>query len=167
MSNLSKYLTVIHFGFFIAGGLVSLPPSATASELSAGKAIYKKANCMGCHKWHGKGGGGYGGVALSLRETLLDKQTLALVIKCGRPESGMPFHDRKAYRGENTECYDNTGEELGDAMPPRARYFLKDAEIAEVVDYVANEIQGKGEPGYSDCTAFWGADAKRCRMMAQ
>ena len=23
----------------------------------AGKAIYKRANCFGCHKWHGDGGG--------------------------------------------------------------------------------------------------------------
>ena len=24
---------------------------------------YKKGNCMGCHKWHGDGGPGYGGAA--------------------------------------------------------------------------------------------------------
>ena len=36
-----------------------------------GKRIYEKANCIGCHKWHGEGGGGYGGAALSLRRTEL------------------------------------------------------------------------------------------------
>ena len=34
-----------------------------------GLSTYKKGNCMGCHKWHGDGGPGYGGAALSLRET--------------------------------------------------------------------------------------------------
>ena len=44
-----------------------------ADAREAGKAIYERANCVGCHKWSGVGGGGYGGAALSLRETALDK----------------------------------------------------------------------------------------------
>lgn len=167
MSNLSKNLNGFTFVLLIASALVATPLGATESKFSAGKAVYKKANCIGCHKWHGKGGGGYGGVAASLRETPLDHEGLVLVIRCGRPGTGMPYHNRKAYRGENRDCYESTRKDLGDAMPPRARYFLKDSEIEDVVNYVANEIQGKGEPGYSDCVAFWGADAKRCRMMAQ
>ena len=162
-----KYVNVIHLSIFILSSLVISPLHATESDFSAGKAVYKKANCIGCHKWHGKGGGGYGGVALSLRDTQLDEETLAIVVRCGRPGTGMPYHDRKAYRGENRECYASTREELGDTMPPRARYFLKDADVEAVVNYVANEIQGKGEPDHADCVAFWGADAKRCRMMAQ
>jgi mono/diheme cytochrome c family protein len=167
MSNFSKYLNVLCRGFFIACALMILPLSATGSDFSAGKAVYKKANCMGCHKWHGKGGGGYGGVASSLRDSPLDEEALALVIRCGRPGSGMPYHKRKAYRGENRECYASTREELGNAMPARARYFLKESEIDDVVNYVSNQIQRRGEPGHSDCVAFWGADAKRCQMMAQ
>lgn len=162
-----KYVNVIHLSIFILSSLVISPLHATESDFSAGKAVYKKANCIGCHKWHGKGGGGYGGVALSLRDTQLDEQNLALVIRCGRPGSGMPYHNRKAYRGDNRDCYESTRGELGDAMPPRARYFLRDSEIEDVVNYVAKQIQGKGEPGYSDCVAFWGADAKRCQMMAK
>ena len=164
---MSKYLNVIHLSFLFLSTLVMSPLNAAESDFKAGKAVYKKANCIGCHKWHGKGGGGYGGVALSLRDTQLDEQTLALVIRCGRPGSGMPYHNRKAYRGDNTDCYESTGKELGDAMPPRARYFLRDSEIEDVVKYVSNQIQGKGEPGYPDCVAFWGADAKRCQMMAK
>ena len=35
--------------------------------LRKGLIVYKRANCMGCHSWHGKGGGGYG-AGVSLRE---------------------------------------------------------------------------------------------------
>ena len=34
--------------------------------------VYKKGNCMGCHSWHGKGGGGYG-AGVSLRNMKLTK----------------------------------------------------------------------------------------------
>ena len=167
MATLSKYQSIFHLGIFLLGSLMMLPLHATEPDFKVGKAIYKKANCIGCHKWHGKGGGGYGGVALSLRDTQLDKENLALVIRCGRPGTGMPYHDRKAYRGDNRSCYGSTGQELDDATPPRARYFLKDTDIEHVVDYVAQQIQGKGEPGHADCVAFWGADARRCQMMAK
>ena len=29
--------------------------------LARGKHVYRQANCVGCHKWHGGGGGSYGG----------------------------------------------------------------------------------------------------------
>ena len=47
-----------------------------APKFDYGLSAYKKANCMGCHKWHGDGGPGYGGAALSLRETGLDREQL-------------------------------------------------------------------------------------------
>src|SRR5258707_6850619 len=40
----------------------ALGQSATTSDpTDVGKAVFKRANCFGCHKWHGNGGGGYGG----------------------------------------------------------------------------------------------------------
>ena len=163
----NRLISPIRASLFIVGAFMISFANAADSEFKAGKAVYKKANCMGCHKWHGKGGGGYGGVAASLRESPLDDEGLALVIRCGRPGTGMPYHDRKAYRGESRECYASTREELGDALPPRARYLLRASEIEDVVVYVSHQIQGKGEPDYSDCIAFWGTTAKRCQMMAK
>ncbi|HEX5794987.1 MAG TPA: c-type cytochrome, partial [Geminicoccaceae bacterium] len=32
-----------------------------AADLELGREVYEKANCVGCHEWHGGGGGGYGG----------------------------------------------------------------------------------------------------------
>jgi hypothetical protein len=142
-------------------------PAQPDNTTRLGKAVYNKANCVGCHKWHGGGGGGYGGVALSLRETKLDANSLSLVVRCGRPATGMPYHDRKAYVGENRDCYNVTKTELGDSIPARAHYFLKDAEVDAVVEYVIQHVQGKGVPDHADCVAFWGQDARRCQNMAQ
>ena len=80
------------------------PAHAQAPDL--GRRVYEKANCVGCHKWHGGGGGGYGGAALSLRETAFERAELVEVVRCGRPATRMPYHDRNAYQG--AECYGGT-----------------------------------------------------------
>ena len=72
-----------------------------------GLKVYKSGNCMGCHKWHGSGGPGYGGAALSLRATQLDRDQIIEVVKCGRPGTNMPFHDRTAYKDDH--CYARVG----------------------------------------------------------
>ena len=53
----------------VSASLASAQSAAPADTTDAGKAVFKRANCVGCHKWHGNGGGGYGGDALSLRKT--------------------------------------------------------------------------------------------------
>jgi mono/diheme cytochrome c family protein len=135
------------------------PAHAQAPDL--GRRVYEKANCVGCHKWHGGGGGGYGGAALSLRETALGRAELIEVIRCGRPATRMPYHDRKAYDG--AACYGGmTKADLGADFPPKAASFLRDQEIEAVADYVIENLQGEGEPGYEDCVAFWGGDSREC-----
>jgi len=128
---------------------------------SDGQRIYEKANCVGCHKWHGGGGGGYGGAALSLRDTQLDRDQIIEVVHCGRPGTGMPYHDRDAYK--EYRCYDGlTVEDLGKDMPPEAATFLRPKEIEVVVDWVLANLKGKGSPSYADCTNFFGAGARAC-----
>ena len=56
---------------------------------SEGQRIYEKANCVGCHKWHGGGGGSYGGAALSLRDTQLNRDQIIEVVHCGRSGTGL------------------------------------------------------------------------------
>lgn len=144
--------------------LFFLATTCALATTESGKSAYKKANCVGCHKWHGDGGGGYGGLALSLRKTQLDTASLREVIRCGRPGSRMPYHHRKAYKGDDRSCYETTRSEFGDALPPRAARFLRDTEIDEVVEYIKTTIQGKGAPDFNDCVAFWGDDARQCTL---
>jgi mono/diheme cytochrome c family protein len=123
--------------------------------------VYQEANCVGCHKWHGDGGGGYGGAALSLRETALDHDLLLEVIRCGRPATRMPYHDRHAYQG--VDCYGGmTKTDLGADFPPKAATFLREEEIEAVAVYVETRLQGHGEPTNEDCIAFWGEGSREC-----
>ena len=127
------------------GGAVASAVRRLGRDLELGRQVYEKANCVGCHKWHGGGGGGYGGAALSLRETALDRELLVEVVRCGRPATRMPYHDRSAYQA--TDCYGGmTKADLGADFPPKAATLLRDQEILAVAEYVLVRLQGKGEP---------------------
>src|SRR5580700_9943223 len=109
---------------FIAAAVLSAPcavlgqSAATSDPASAGRAVFKRGNCFGCHKWHGNGGGGYGGDALSLRKTELTKDQIVETVECGRPGTGMPFFMRGAY--DATKCHGMNREEDGAQIPPEA-----------------------------------------------
>ena len=129
-----------------------------------GKEIFKsKAVCQYCHKWDASGDQGYGGNALSLRVTQLTPDQLTEVVKCGRPATGMPYHDRFAYTDKR--CYGYTREEMGKDMPPAGNDFLSNREVEAVVKYLFAKDVGKGPATYDDCVDFWGKDTKQCDPM--
>jgi len=139
----------------------ALGQSATTSDpTDAGKAVFKRANCFGCHKWHGNGGGGYGGDALSLRKTELTREQIVETVGCGRPGTGMPFFTRGAY--DTIKCYDMNRQDAGSQMPPEANTFLRPNDIEAVADYVIAHIKGKGEPNYAECVGFFGDTSRVC-----
>jgi mono/diheme cytochrome c family protein len=125
-----------------------------------GKEIYKnKASCQFCHKWDASGDQGYGGNALSLRKTHLTPEQFAEVVKCGRPLTGMPYHDRLSYTDKR--CYDMTRKDLGKDMPPMGE-FLQAREIGAVVKYLFAKVVGREATTYEDCIDFWGSDTRQC-----
>jgi mono/diheme cytochrome c family protein len=161
---LAKVLGGLAGALALAALLSAANGAPPAHVLELGKRVYKKANCMGCHKWHGGGGGGYGGAALSLRATELDRDQLLEVVRCGRPGTRMPYHDREAYKADS--CYGGmTKADLGEDFPAQAAIFLQPQEIEAVVDYVQATLQGKGEPTKADCIAFWGPGERQCESM--
>jgi mono/diheme cytochrome c family protein len=140
------------------------PTAEEARTIEYGKEVFKtKATCQFCHKWDASGDQGYGGNALSLRKTKLTPAEMAVVIKCGRPGTGMPFHDRFAYTDKR--CYDMTREELGNNMPPAGNEFLQPREIDAVVKYLFAKAVGRGRSTYAECVDFWGADTRECEPM--
>jgi mono/diheme cytochrome c family protein len=142
---------------------VAMPASAraqSADPTDAGKAVFKRANCFGCHKWHGNGGGGYGGDALSLRKTELTKEQIIETVECGRPGTGMPFFMRGAY--DTTKCHGMNRAEVGAQSPPEATVFLRREDVDAVAGYVLTHIKGKGEPNYAECTDFFGNTSHVC-----
>ena len=145
-------------------------PSAAALSpeeertIAYGREIFKtKATCQFCHKWDGAGDQGYGGNALSLRKTQLTPEQMAEVVKCGRPHTQMPYHDRFAYTDKR--CYRMTREDLGDDMPPAATESLQPREIDAVVKYLFAKVVGHGEATYQDCVDFWGSDTHQCEPL--
>jgi mono/diheme cytochrome c family protein len=131
--------------------------------LEQGKEIYKvKANCQFCHKWDGGGDQGYGGNASSLRKTFLTPEQLREVVKCGRPTTGMPYHDQFAYTDKR--CFDMTRADLGKDMPPIGEP-LQAREIDAVVKYLYAKVVGRGPATYDDCVDFWGKDTRQCEPM--
>jgi hypothetical protein len=150
-----------------AAALVAIWTVATSiageNSLESGQAIFKRANCVGCHKWHGDGGGGYGGAALSLRKTELDKPQIMETVRCGRPGTGMPYFSRDSYPSDSApQCYGLTSKDLETTHVAQANVFLRPEEIDAVADYVIGFIKGKGDPNLADCVAFFGGDSKAC-----
>ena len=140
------------------------PSAEDARQLEYGKDIFKtKATCQFCHKWDASGDQGYGGNALSLRKTQLTPEQMAETVKCGRPGTGMPFHDQFAYTDKR--CYGVTREKLGNDMPPEPNAFLNAHEIEAVVKYLFAKAVGRGASTYEDCVAFWGTDTRQCEPM--
>ena len=145
--------------------LIVGPSLAAGNEAAVGQEIYKRANCVGCHKWHGSGGGGYGGAALSLRKTQLDKDQIATTVKCGRPGTGMPYFGRDSYptnKSEPATCYGMTRDDLGKTPLAQGGTFLKPEEVEAVAEYVVHQVKGKGEPNLADCVAFYGEQSSAC-----
>lgn len=150
----------------IVAGVLSLglagPAAAQQAKAShAGAAVYKSAQCIVCHKWHGMGGPGYGGTPINFRETILNREQVIEVISCGRPGTGMPYHRKDAYDGY--ECYGGmTKEELGEDMPGRSRMTLSARQIKHVAGFIIDHFKGRSnELVKSDCTIFFGK-SKMC-----
>ena len=92
--------------------------------------------------------------------TELTAEQIREVIQCGRPDTGMPYHDKFAYTDQR--CYGMTGEELGRDKPTMADNTLQRPEIDAVVAYVMAKIHGRGDITLAECIDFWGEGARGC-----
>jgi mono/diheme cytochrome c family protein len=151
---------ILAFVIVASAAMTASAAAQSADPTDLGKAVFKRANCVGCHKWHGNGGGGYGGDALSLRKTELTREQIIETVGCGRPGTGMPFFTRGAY--DSVKCYGMNREDVGSQMPPEANTFLRPSDVEGVADYVITRIKGKGEPNYSECVDFFGDTSRVC-----
>jgi mono/diheme cytochrome c family protein len=155
---LVAWRSAILMGLVAFSGFCWYGPSA--AQTADGKTVYVDANCVGCHKWHGNGGGGYGGDALSLRKTELTRDQIIEAVGCGRPGTGMPFFIRGAY--DEVKCHGMNRQDAGAQMPPEGGTFLRPKEIEAVADYVIAHIKGAGEPTYAECVAFFSSTSRVC-----
>ncbi|MDR0808848.1 MAG: cytochrome c [Gemmobacter sp.] len=139
-----------------------------AGDPERGKIVFRTVGgCANCHGWAADG---KTGVALhspagpSLRETKLNKEALAETIRCGRPGTQMPYHDRAAYRDDR--CYGLVMSDFtpGDA-PPRGKTF-GEKDVANIVAYLQTRVIGLGKPTYDECADFFdNPAAKACIIL--
>jgi hypothetical protein len=153
--------SVVALNFSMLAAACGQAAQAPASDpTNAGKAVFSRANCVGCHKWHGNGGGGYGGDALSLRKTELTRDQIIETVGCGRPGTGMPFFIRGGY--DEVKCHGMNRQDAGAQIPPEGATFLRPKDIEAVADYVIAHIKGAGEPTYAECVAFFSSTSRVC-----
>jgi mono/diheme cytochrome c family protein len=140
--------------------------NAQSTSPDEGLRIFKSANCVGCHKWSGEGGGGYGGAAANLRQTMLSPEQIEETVRCGRPMTGMPHFEADAYA--DGHCYGVKQADLSDGkMPPAPDHPLRPAEIRMVATYVVMSIKGQGDPNLAQCLAFFGTGSRVCDIYAK
>lgn len=165
----SAYPVIAAFVVVFAQTLGAVGPpvgSEPVAQVDYGLSTAKRANCLGCHKWDGSGGPGYGGAAISLRDTTLSREDLISVIKCGRPGTNMPYFDRKAYTDDR--CYGLTFEDFSAAdgnRPLQGKKYLNERQVSAIADFVIAELQGK-EITRAYCEKFFGGPTKQCEAMA-
>ena len=134
-----------------------------SNDFKYGVTVYKKTNCMGCHSWHGKGGGGYG-AGVSLRTTELDRESIVEIIKCGKPGSGMPYFYRKSYIKE--KCYDTLLEDYEgeDIRPISSKKFINDRQIQALADFIIINFKNK-KLTKDYCEKFFEIGSKVCSKL--
>src|SRR5260370_38082278 len=92
----------------------------------------------------------------NLRDSVLGRATLVLIIKCGRPGSGMPPFDKLAY--SDGRCY---GLKQADLKSPSRQMpdppaTLLGREIDAIAGFMLAKIVGKGPMDPAKCVDSWG-----------
>lgn len=155
-------------GVVLGAVLIGPAPSSSAQEaidpalVQLGAQLWKQD--YPCRNCHGGMADGIGDIPQeegpSLYQAALTMEQLAEVIRCGRPGTGMPFFDQRAYT--DGRCFGLTEADLGDAMPPRGAPNATQRSINALVAFIYANFIGKPEPTYATCVAIWGDGAQNC-----
>jgi mono/diheme cytochrome c family protein len=135
------------------------------SDIADGMRLFRqKGNCQACHGWAGDGRKMDSQMpdGANLRESVLDRATLVLTIKCGRPGTGMPAFDKFAY--SDGRCY---GLKAADLKSPARQLpdppaTLQAREVEAIADFVLAKVLGKGAMDRAKCIDYWGSDVEVC-----
>jgi hypothetical protein len=140
--------------------------SADPADIAAGMGLFhQKAHCQACHGWAGDGHKLDSQMpdGADLRASALDRETLILTIKCGRPGTGMPAFDKFAYsdgRCFGLKAADLKARQLSMFDPPAT---LAPNEVGNLADFLMAKVIGKGPLDHAKCIEFWGTDVEVCK----
>lgn len=151
-------------GLVLGGTLVAcLALPASAQDAKFGRDVWlTQANCADCHGWLAVGipEDPRAPKGANLREATLTAAQISEVILCGRPGSGMPYFDQRAYT--DARCFGQTKAQLGDAIPPQGGVALTKRHADSLAAFILSEFAGKGPPTQEDCVGLLGAASPRC-----
>ena len=148
---------------WIGPGDASAQPSER--NIASGRRLYhQKADCQSCHGWSGDGVkmDNQAPDGANLRESRLDREQLAFVIKCGLPGREMPAFDRLAYTDDR--CLGRTRRDLQrrGRRRPEPGATLQNREVERLVDFLLAKVVGQGEMNRERCIDFWGEEVSVC-----
>jgi hypothetical protein len=152
----------------VSGPVSAQPPDA--ADLAFGLRLFRqKGNCQACHGWAGDGRKMDSQMpdGANLRESVLEREALVMIIKCGRPGTGMPAFDRLAYsdgRCSGLKQADLRARNLSLPDPPAT---LQLREIEAIADFMLAKVVGKGPMDRAKCIDYWGTDADVCGEFAR
>jgi Cytochrome C oxidase, cbb3-type, subunit III len=166
-STLQSAVRLARTGMLLAlfPGSVAWAQAPDPSDIAEGGRLFRqKANCQACHGWAGDGRKMDTQMpdGANLRETKLDRQDLVLVIKCGRPGTGMPAFDRFAY--SDGRCYGLKQADLrasGQRMPDPPS-TLQVREVEAIADFLVAKVVKQGPMDRAKCIEFWGSEVEAC-----
>src|SRR5229473_5560674 len=149
----------------LLSGLAAWAQVADPSDIAEGGRLFRqKANCQACHGWAGDGRKMDTQMpdGANLRETTLDRQNLIMVIKCGRPGTGMPAFDRFAY--SDGRCYGLKQADLRASGPrmPDPPATLQVREVEAIADFLTAKVVKQGPMDHAKCIEFWGSEVEAC-----
>jgi mono/diheme cytochrome c family protein len=138
------------------------------ADIAEGMRLFRqKGNCQSCHGWAGDGRKMDSQMpdGANLRESVLDRQTFVLIVKCGRPGTGMPPFDKFAY--SDGRCY---GLKQADLKSPTRQMpdppaTLLAREVEAIADFALAKIIGKGPMDRAKCIDYWGSDVEACKEL--
>ena len=150
--------------------MIAIAQTPDPGDVAEGMRLYiQKGDCQACHGWAADGRKMDSQMpdGANLRESVLDRETLILLIKCGRPGSGMPPFDKFAY--SDGRCY---GLKQADLKSPTRQMpdppaTLLAREIDAIADFMLAKIVGKGPMDRAKCIDYWGSDVEACNEFAK
>lgn len=122
-----------------------------------GKIVFRSVGlCVSCHGWAADGKTGVNlrsPTGANLRETRLDRAALIETIKCGRPGTAMPYHDKAAY--SDGRCHGMVMSDFAPGSAPTRGKPISDKDVANLVAYLQTHVIGLGKPTFEECADFF------------
>ncbi len=134
---------------------------SNTQSIALGLSVYKKSNCAFCHGWSGDGRGHprSPGAAAIWRLSVLDKDAMTYLIRCGVIGGAMPYHDRMAYK--DSRCVAEPAK-IETALLPQKGKNISAGKLEALVDYIYSRVLGKGIATFEQCEAYFKPGSRNC-----